>query len=175
MAGKKGKSGGTNSKYTQETYEQMKTYLVAGLSLRDACALAGIAYSTWNGYEQHNPELRRERKQWQEKLKARAQLNIAEQIYGNKKKGIAPSIQMSMYLLEREEQKAAKNAKNAVYRANAVKLRAEAKQIEAEIKHLENGNDGITKIVFSDDLKPDKEDDSKQKGSEDDGTDTKPK
>ena len=40
----------------------------------------------------------------------------------------------------------------------------------------ENANDeGITKIVFSDDLKPDKEDDSKQKGSEDDGADTKSK
>lgn len=153
MAGKKGKSGGTNSKYTQETYEQMKTYLVAGLSLRDACALAGIAYSTWNGYEQHNPELRRERKQWQEKLKARAQLNIAEQIYGNKKKGIAPSIQMSMYLLEREEQKEAKNAKNAVYRANAVKLRAEAKRIEAETAQI-NGEAGALKesTIIIDDI-----------------------
>lgn len=144
MAGKKGKSGGTNSKYTQETYEQMKNYLVAGLSLRDACALAGIAYSTWNGYEQHNPSLRRERKQWQEKLKARAQLNIAEQIYGNKKKGIEPSVQMSMYLLEREEQKEAKNAQNAVYRANAAKLRAEAKRLEAETAQI-NGEAGALK------------------------------
>ena len=51
----------------------------------------------------------------------------------------------------------------------------ETKRIEAEINRLENGDEGITKIVFSDDLKPDKEDDSKQKGSEDNGADTQPK
>ena len=170
MAGKKGKSGGTNSKDTPETYEQMKNYLTAGLSLRDACALAGIAYSTWNGYEQNNPSLRRERKQWQGMLKARAQMNIAEHIFGNKKKKIKPDVQMSMYLLEREEEKEAKNAQNAVYRANAVKLRAEAKRIDAETEQIKSGgNEGVTKIVFSDDMKPDNEDNADQKGDESDG------
>lgn len=55
------------------------------------------------------------------------------------------------------------------------KINAEVKRIKAETKRLNSNDEGITKIVFSDDLKPDKEDDSKQKGSEDDGTDTKSK
>ena len=49
-----------------------------------------------------------------------------------------------MYFLEREEQKEAKNAQNAVYRANAVKLRAEAKRIEAETAQI-NGEAGALK------------------------------
>ena len=60
--------------------------------------------------------------------------------------------------------------------AQTRKAIADADKAEIERKQLEDaGTAGITKIVFSDDLKPDKEDDSKQKGSEDDGTDTKPK
>lgn len=56
------------------------------------------------------------------------------------------------------------------------KANADARVAEARAKALEDaGAAGITKIVFSDDLKPDKEDDSKQKGSEDDGADTKSK
>lgn len=55
------------------------------------------------------------------------------------------------------------------------KINAETKRIEAETKRLNSNDEGITKIVFSDDLKPDKEDDSKQKGSEDNGADSKPK
>lgn len=55
------------------------------------------------------------------------------------------------------------------------KLNAEADITEQKAKLLKNDKTGITKIVFTDDLKPDKEDDSKQKGSEDDGADTKPK
>ena len=55
------------------------------------------------------------------------------------------------------------------------KINAETKRIEAETKRLNSNDEGITKIVFSDDLKPDKEDDSKQKGSEGDGADTKSK
>ncbi|WP_438768807.1 helix-turn-helix domain-containing protein [Limosilactobacillus reuteri] len=61
-------------------------------------------------------------------------------------------------------------------RAKVRKANAEADKAEIEKKQLQDsGTAGITKIVFSDDLKPDKEDDSKQKGSEDNGTDTKPK
>lgn len=55
------------------------------------------------------------------------------------------------------------------------KINAEVKRIEAETKRLNSNDEGITKIVFSDDLKPDKEDDSKQKGSEDNGADTQSK
>lgn len=60
--------------------------------------------------------------------------------------------------------------------AQTRKAIADADKAEIERKHLEDaGTAGITKIVFTDDLKPDKEDDSKQKGSEGDGADTKPK
>lgn len=60
-------------------------------------------------------------------------------------------------------------------RAKIRKANAEADIAEQKAKLLKNDKTGITKIVFTDDLKPDKEDDSKQKGSEDDGTDTKSK
>lgn len=60
--------------------------------------------------------------------------------------------------------------------ARMEKLKAEIARIEAETKALKDGdNDGITKIVFTDDLKPDKEDDTDQKGDESDGKGTKPK
>ena len=175
MAGKAKRSGGENSKFTKETYEQMKNYLMAGLSLRDACTMVGLAYSTWNGYEQKDPSLRRKRKQWQGMLKARAKMNIAEHIYGNKKKNIKPSAGYSKAYLDSLADQEYKNAQNAVARANARKINAETKRIEAETKRLNSNDEGITKIVFSDDLKPDKEDDSKQKGSEDDGADAKSK
>lgn len=175
MAGKAKRSGGENSKFTKETYEQMKNYLMAGLSLRDACTMVGLAYSTWNGYEQKDPSLRRKRKQWQGMLKARAKMNIAEHIYGNKKKNIKPSAGYSKDYLDSLTDQEYKNAQNAVARATARKINAEIERIKAETKRLNSNDEGITKIVFSDDLKPDKEDDSKQKGSEDDGTDTKPK
>lgn len=59
--------------------------------------------------------------------------------------------------------------------AQADKTEAEVKRIEAETKRLESGEEGLTKIVFTDDLKPDKEDDTKQEGDENDGTSAKPK
>lgn len=59
--------------------------------------------------------------------------------------------------------------------AQADKTEAEVKRIEAETKRLESGEEGLTKIVFTDDLKPDKENDTDQKGDEGNGKDTKPK
>lgn len=59
--------------------------------------------------------------------------------------------------------------------AQADKTEAEVKRIEAETKRLESGEEGLTKIVFTDDLKPDKEDDTDQKGDGNDGEGTKPK
>lgn len=49
------------------------------------------------------------------------------------------------------------------------KTNAELQRIEAETKRLNSNDDGITKIVFSDDLKPDKEDDTDQEGDESSG------
>lgn len=60
--------------------------------------------------------------------------------------------------------------------AQTRKAIADADRAEIENDRLRNAKDSdITKIVFTDDLKPDKEDDTDQKGSEDDGADTKPK
>lgn len=132
MAGKAKRSGGENSKFTKETYEQMKNYLMAGLSLRDACTMVGLAYSTWNGYEQKDPSLRRKRKQWQGMLKARAKMNIAEHIYGNKKKNIKPSAGYSKAYLDSLTDQEYKNAQNAVARATARKINAETKRLEIE-------------------------------------------
>lgn len=59
--------------------------------------------------------------------------------------------------------------------AQTRKAIADADRAEIENDRLRNAKDSdITKIVFTDDLKPDKEDDTDQKGSEDDGADTKP-
>lgn len=56
------------------------------------------------------------------------------------------------------------------------KANADARVAEARAKAMEdNGTAGITKIVFSDDLTPDKENDTDQEGGTDNGTDTKSK
>lgn len=55
------------------------------------------------------------------------------------------------------------------------KLTADAEIAEQKGKLLRSDKTGITKIVFSDDLTPDKENDTDQEGGTDDGADTKPK
>lgn len=166
---------GRPTKITDAVIRQMKNYIMAGISLKDACELVGIGATTWREFERREPNFRRKRKQWQGMLKAQAKLNLAEHIYGNKNKNIKPSVGWSQYLLDSLVDQEYKNAQNAVSRATARKINAEVKRIEAETKRLENGDDGITKIVFSDDLKPDKEDNTDQKGDESDGTDAKSK
>lgn len=60
--------------------------------------------------------------------------------------------------------------------AQTRKAIADADKAEIERKQLEDaGTAGITKIVFSDDLKPDKENDTDQEGGTDDGADTQSK
>lgn len=59
-------------------------------------------------------------------------------------------------------------------KAKVRKANAEADIAEIKKQNLEDaGTTGVTKIVFADDLAPDKEDDTDQKGDENDGTDTK--
>lgn len=58
--------------------------------------------------------------------------------------------------------------------ARMKKLEADTEISKQKAAAYKNDN-SFTKIVFSDDLKPDKEDDSKQKGSEDNGADTQSK
>lgn len=159
------------AKINNETVQSMKQSLMLGLSLKDACELEDISTSTWRRYETKHPDIRRKRKRWQKALEIRAKVIIANKVYDKDK----PSGYYAQYILDRQLDRETKNAQNALTRANARKVNMETKRIEAEINRLENGDEGITKIVFSDDLKPDKEDDSKQKGSEDDGADSKPK
>lgn len=132
------------AKINNETVQSMKQSLMLGLSLKDACELEDISTSTWRRYETKHPDIRRKRKRWQKALKVHAKANIAEFIYGNKKKNIEPSLQMSMYILEHEAKLEAKNSQNAVNRATAIKLRAEAKRIEAETAQI-NGEAGALK------------------------------
>ena len=54
-------------------------------------------------------------------------------------------------------------------KAKIRKANAEADIAEQKAKLLKNDKTGITKIVFTDDMKSDKEDDPDQKGDESDG------
>lgn len=61
-------------------------------------------------------------------------------------------------------------------KAHIRKANAEADIAEQKAELFKRSEStGITKIVFSDDLKPDKEDDTDQEGDESDGTDTESK
>ena len=60
-------------------------------------------------------------------------------------------------------------------KAKIRKANSEADIAEQKAKLFKNDKTGITKIVFTDDMKSDKEDDTDQKGDESDGADTKPK
>ena len=53
-----------------------------------------------------------------------------------------------------------------VVKAQLYKIRADTRISEAKAELLKNDNGSATKIVFTDDLKPDKEDDTDQKGDE---------
>ena len=57
-------------------------------------------------------------------------------------------------------------------RAKVRKANAEADIAEQKAKLLKNDKTGITKIVFTDDMKSDKEDDTDQKRDESDGANT---
>ena len=57
-------------------------------------------------------------------------------------------------------------------KAKIRKANAEADIAEQKAKLLKNDKTGITKIVFTDDMKSDKEDDTDQKGDERDGANT---
>ena len=86
------KKAGRPTKITDDVINQMRSYMMAGVSLKDACELVGIGVTTWREFEQKEPNFRRKRKKWQGMLKARAKVNIAEQVFGNKEKGIESTI-----------------------------------------------------------------------------------
>lgn len=59
-----------------------------------------------------------------------------------------------------------------VVKAQLDKIRADTRISEAKAELLKNDNGSVTKIVFTDDLKPDKGDDTDQKGDESNRKDT---
>lgn len=103
--------------------------MIAGLSLKDACSLLEIDYSTWNKFEKNNPSFSMKRKKWQGQLKARAQANISNEVINHKD----PS--WSAWVLERETKLEEKRANNALVRARARREKAQAKMIEEEQAH----------------------------------------
>lgn len=143
------KRAGRPTKITDVVINQMKNYIMAGISLKDACELVGIGATTWREFERREPNFRRKRKQWQGMLKAQAKLNLADHIYGNKKKGIKPSVGWSQYLLDSLSDQEYKNAQNAVSRAQARKINAEVEKLKAEIAAMngETRNGDSTTLI----------------------------
>lgn len=160
------------AKVDEKVVQSIKQSLLLGMNLTEACYIEDISTSTWRRYEEKHPDIRRKRKRWQHALEIRAKVIIANKVYDKDK----PSGYYAQYILDRQSDRETKRAQNAVARAQARKINAEIARIEAETKALKDGaNDGITKIVFTDDLKPDKEDDTDQEGDKSDGKGTKPK
>ena len=160
------------AKIDEKVVQSIKQSLMLGMNLTEACYLEDISTSTWRRYEEKHPDIRRKRKRWQKALEIRAKVIIANKVYDKKK----PSGYYAQYILDRQLDRETKNAQNAVARAQARKISAETARIKMETEAMKNnGTAGITKIVFSDDLKPDKENDTDQEGGTDDGADTQSK
>lgn len=119
---------GRPPKITDKLIKEMKQYMVAGLSLKDACTLLEIGYNTWNDYERHHPNIRAKRKAWQNMLKAQAQANIAKQVLNEKD----PS--WSSYVLDRELKLEEKRANSSLIRARAKRERIQAKLLQKQVE-----------------------------------------
>ena len=141
-------TAGRPRKINDELIDKMKNYMVAGLSLKDACSLLEIDYSTWNKFEKNNPNISMKRKQWQGQLKARAQANISNKVINHHD----PS--WSAWVLERETKLEEKRANNALVRARARREKAQAKMIEEERSHAnqlaDNALDKLGKLSTED-------------------------
>lgn len=129
--------------------KEMRNYMVAGMSLKDACSLLEIDVSTWRRFEEKNPDYRRKRLKWQKMLKARAKMNIAKAIA--EKNDISLSVYMLDYEMKREEKK----VKNSLTRARAKKVREEAKIAESQAKQLQALEDSSDQAVIIDDFTDD--------------------
>lgn len=140
------KGAGRPCKIDQEMIKEMRNYMVAGMSLKDACSLLEIDVSTWRRFEEKNPDYRRKRLKWQKMLKARAKMNIAKAIA--EKNDISLSVYMLNYEMKREEKK----VKNSLTRARAKKVREEAKIAESQAKQLQALEDSSDQAVIIDDF-----------------------
>lgn len=138
-------NAGRPCKINQEIIDKMKNYMVAGLTLKDACSLLEIDVSTWRRFEENNPDYRRKRLKWQGMLKAKAKMNIAKAISEN-------DVGMSVYLMNYELKKEEKKAKNALTRARAKAVRAQAKIAESQAKQLQALDNDSEQTVIIDDF-----------------------
>lgn len=150
------KRAGRPCKINQEMIKEMKNYMVAGMSLKDACSLLEINVSTWRRFEEKNPDYRRKRLAWQKMLKAKAKNLIAKAILKDNDVG------MAIYLLNREMKLEEKQAKNELTRARAKKVRAEAKIAESQAKQIKDLETSSSQAMIVDDFSGDDngEDDS---------------
>lgn len=144
---------GRPPKITDKKIAEMKNYMIAGLSLKDACLLLDVSVSTWRLYENDHPDIRRKRKQWQGMLKAQAKINIAKQIMGSN------DVSLSVYLLDKEESRETKRVQNALTRAKAKKTVIEAKIAEAQLKEIETLSGVKNNVFVVDDIEEAKQDD----------------
>lgn len=126
--------------------KEMRNYMVAGMSLKDACSLLEIDVSTWRRFEEKNPDYRRKRLKWQKMLKARAKMNIAKAIAEEN------DISLSVYMLNYEMKREEKKVKNSLTRARAKKVREEAKIAESQAKQLQALEDSSDQAVIIDDF-----------------------
>lgn len=131
--------------------KEMRNYMVAGMSLKDACSLLEIDVSTWRRFEEKNPDYRRKRLKWQKMLKARAKMNIAKAIAEEN------DISLSVYMLNYEMKREEKKVKNSLTRARAKKVREEAKIAERQAKQLQALEDSSDQAVIIDDFTDDEE------------------
>lgn len=129
--------------------KEMRNYMVAGMSLKDACSLLEIDVSTWRRFEEKNPDYRRKRLKWQKMLKARAKMNIAKAIAEEN------DISLSVYMLNYEMKREEKKVKNSLTRARAKKVREEAKIAESQAKQLQALEDSSDQAVIIDDFTDD--------------------
>lgn len=142
--------------------KEMRNYMVAGMSLKDACSLLEIDVSTWRRFEEKNPDYRRKRLKWQKMLKARAKMNIAKAIA--EKNDISLSVYMLNYEMKREEKK----VKNSLTRARAKKVREEAKIAESQAKQLQALEDSSDQAVIIDDFTDEEVSDHDDSNKDDD-------
>ncbi|MBP2058596.1 hypothetical protein J2Z60_001784 [Lactobacillus colini] len=126
------KKAGKPTKITPEVIKGMKNYMIAGLTLKDACELLDIGTTTWRDYERKNPDMRRKRKGWQGMLKARSKMLIADQIINRK------DVSTAVWYLERADRLEDKNARNELTRAQAKKYRIEAELAEKQNLQVDN-------------------------------------
>ena len=79
--------------------------------------------------------------------------NLAKEIMTNK------DVDLSVYLLNKEEAKETKRAQNALTRARAKKASVEAQLVEAQLREISVMNETGSSVTIVDNIKEDKQDD----------------